>query len=146
MSIVLWVAAVGLAIGAGMGLYAMINPQWASHLVRLRDDPDRPGGRAEFRGTYGGLFFFTHAMPLALLVMVQRDASLETPQPLAIVVLSGMLAVCAAAWWGTAFGRVISIVTDRSGLPFNGASVGFEFVLGALIAAPLFSILFASAG
>jgi hypothetical protein len=131
-----WLAGIGLAIGAGMGLYSMINPNWGAWLVRLKADPDRPGGFAEFRGTYGGLFFFTHALPLAFLAfaMTRPEAGADG---FAAPVFMIMSSVCVAAWWGTAVGRVISILVDRQGLPFNAASVGFEVALGLLIGAPL---------
>ena len=129
-----WVCIAGLLIGAGMGLYAMVRPAWASWLVRLKADPERPGGYAEFRGTYGGLFFFTHALPLAffLLAIVQPGA---TGEPMAALFIA-MCSVCVAAWWGTALGRIVSILVDRQGLPFNWGSVGFEVALGLLISAP----------
>jgi hypothetical protein len=112
----------GLALGAGMGAYAMINPRWASWLVRLVPDAERPGGEGEFRGTYGGLFFFTHAVALA--------TAFHDPHGFAPL-------TCALIWWGTAVGRLSSIVLDRKGLPFNLWSFGFEVALGALIAAPV---------
>lgn len=139
MSVLFWISGVGLAIGAAMGLYAMIRPSWASWLVRLKADEARPGGYAEFRGTYGGLFFFTHAMPLAFLI-VAMTGSVEA-HGFAAPVFMIMSSVCVAAWWGTAVGRVVSILADRQGLPFNWASVGFEMALGLLIGAPLLAEL-----
>jgi hypothetical protein len=140
MDALYWLSAVGLVIGAGMGLYAMINPNWGSWLVRLKADPERPGGFAEFRGTYGGLFFFTHAMPLAFLVlaMTRPEAGADG---FAAPVFMIMSSVCVAMWWGTAVGRIVSILVDRQGLPFNFASVGFEGGLGLLIGAPLLAEL-----
>ena len=139
MSILMWISALGLAIGAGMGLYAMIRPSWASWLVRLKADEARPGGYAEFRGTYGGLFFFSHAMPLAFLATVLTGP--EGLDGFGAPVVMLMTSVCVAMWWGTAVGRVISIIADRQGLPFNLASVGFEVGLGLLIGAPLLAEL-----
>ncbi|MBU6407723.1 MAG: hypothetical protein KGS44_11385 [Alphaproteobacteria bacterium] len=139
MSVLYWISALGLVIGAGMGLYAMIRPSWASWLVRLKADDARPGGYAEFRGTYGGLFFFTHAMPLAFLI-VAMTGSIEA-HGFAAPVFMIMSSVCVVAWWGTAVGRMISVIIDRQGLPFNLASVGFEVGLGLLIGAPLLAEL-----
>jgi hypothetical protein len=139
MSILMWISALGLAIGAGMGLYAMIRPSWASWLVRLKADEARPGGSAEFRGTYGGLFFFTHAMPLAFLLVAMTGP--PDAHGFAAPIVMVMSSVCVAAWWGTAVGRVVSIVVDRQGLPFNLASVGFECILGLMIGAPLLAEL-----
>ncbi len=137
-----WLSAFGLAIGAGMGLYSMINPKWGAKLVRLQADPGRPGGFAEFRGTYGGLFFFTHAVALALLAHAHFAPADGQLVPLGSVFTPGVLLVCATIWWGTCVGRVLSLVLDRAGPAFNVASVGFEIALGALIAAPLLATSF----
>lgn len=135
----IYLSLVGLAIGAGMGAYAMINPRWAAGLVRLRDDPERPGGFAEFRGTYGGLFFGGHAVS-AYLVLTALDLATSGAGlgPAAVLIIPAT-AIPASLWWGTAIGRAISVIVDRTGGGFNYASLAFEAVLGALIAAPLFA-------
>jgi hypothetical protein len=140
MEIAHWISAVGLVIGAGMGLYAIIRPSWASWLVRLKADPERTGGFAEFRGTYGGLFFFTNAAALACLLDAQFGWSSEHISDGAVFA-PGALMMVATMWWGTAVGRVISILADRQGLPFNLGSVAFELALGALVAAPLWTTM-----
>lgn len=117
---------VGCVIGAGLGVFGLAAPQRAAHLVRLRDDPERPGGGAEFRGTYGGLFLGTHLVVIVLLHTPDRAMAL------------GAALAVAAAWGVTALGRLLSMALDppsRTG--FNGASVAFELVVAALIAAPL---------
>jgi hypothetical protein len=139
-----WLSLAGCAIGAGMGAYAMlINPKWASWLVRLRDDPARPGGAAEFRGTYGGLFFAVHT-GAAYFIWTVMDL-LGSGDPMALQVglftLVPAAALAALIWWGTAVGRMISIIFDKTGGAFNYGSVVFEVILGALIAAPLFVFL-----
>jgi hypothetical protein len=95
MGDLVWAAGAGLAIGAGVGLYAMIRPGWAAWLVRLYPDPSRPGGFGEFRPTYGGLFFFTHALALVCLVLL--TTSPEGGQaPLPETAVLGMCAIGAA--------------------------------------------------
>jgi hypothetical protein len=137
-----WPAGAGLAIGAGMGLYAMIRPGWAAWLVRLNPDTGRPGGFGEFRATYGGLFFFTHALALVCLVLLATSPEGgQAPLPEAAVL--GMCAIGAAMWWGTAVGRILSLIADRQGIGFNAASIVFEAIMGALIASPIASALFA---
>jgi hypothetical protein len=128
------ISGVGLLIGAGMGLYAMFNPRWAARLVRLRDDPERPGGFAEFRGTYGGLFFAAHAVALYWLWAFLHGGG---DRVVAHITLSGALSVCAALWLGTSVGRIVSIFADKTGGGFNHASVVFEIVLGLTIASAL---------
>ena len=46
----------GLAFGGALGLRALFDPKWAARLVRLKAD-EQGGGQAEFRATYGGVFF-----------------------------------------------------------------------------------------
>lgn len=142
MGDLVWLAGAGLAIGAGMGLYAMIRPGWAAWLVRLNPDPGRPGGFGEFRATYGGLFFFTHALALVCLVLLATSPE-GGQAPLPEAAVFGMCAIGAAMWWGTAIGRTFSLIADRQGLGFNAASIAFEAVMGALIASPIASALFA---
>lgn len=127
-----WLSAAGLAVGAGMGLFAMINPRWAARLVRLRDDPEKPGGFAEFRGTYGGLFFASHALGLWLLSASERWSA---NQYLAAAA-AGAIAVCGVMWLGTALGRLISMAADGAATRFNAGSAVFECVLGLAIACP----------
>ncbi|MBU6372920.1 MAG: DUF4345 family protein [Alphaproteobacteria bacterium] len=120
----------GSTIGAGLGVFGLVTPQRAARLVRLRDDPERPGGGAEFRGTYGGLFLGTHLVVIILLHTPYREMTL------------GAALAVAAAWGVTALGRLLSMALDppsRTG--FNGASVGFELVITGLIAAPVVAAL-----
>lgn len=132
-----WTSVGGLAIGAAMGLWGLINPRWAAGIVRLRDDPDKPGGFAEFRGTYGGLFLATHAFALVFMVCVAREVETLWGLPTYFTAL-GAAGACGAMWWGTAVGRVAAIAFDGAGTRYNQASVVFEIVLGALILAPWF--------
>jgi hypothetical protein len=131
MDIVVGISALACAIGAGLGFYGLVDPGWAARLVRLRDDPDRPGGGAEFRATYGGLFIGVHVAALILLFSSNRTMAL------------GALAVAAAGWIATAVGRAVSIVVDKpSNTGFNMASTAFELALGLMIAAPFLSLAF----
>lgn len=135
-----WVSFFGLLIGAGMGLYGMIRPQWASWLVRLRDDPDRPGGFAEFRGTYGGLFFGSHGFALVFMwpFLHEREALGEFPTHW---VMLGAVGACGMMWLTTSVGRMLSIALDKTGGGFNYASVVFEIILGLIIAGPVIAFL-----
>ena len=132
-----WLSALGLAAGAGMGAYGLINPRWAAGLVRLRDDPEKSGGFAEFRGTYGGLFLASHGVALTFVV---KALAVGTPAPVSnesvlwFAEIAGL--TCGAMWIGTGMGRLLSIVLDGTGTKFNQASVAFELGLGLAIAAP----------
>jgi len=120
-------ALVACALGAGLGLKGLLDPAWAGRLLRLRDDPDTPGGAAEFRATFGGLFLAAHCVLADLIVF--------GPEMMAL----GGSVVLAAAWIGTAIGCAVSIALDRfSRTGFNAASVAFEIAVGLMLAAPLF--------
>ncbi len=133
-----WLSALGLIAGAGMGLYGLINPKWAANLVRLRDDPEKPGGFAEFRSTYGGLFLAGHAVALwhlgALGWQVHRTA--EGPDVHTFAMAFGALTVCGALWIGTGLARMLSMLLDGTGTRFNQGSAIFELALGLAILAP----------
>lgn len=135
-----WISALGLAVGAGMGLYGLINPRWAAGLVRLRDDPDKPGGFAEFRATYGGLFFATHLIGLlGVYAAARHSGPLGYWNDMGQVQLGlGAIVVCGAMWVGTAIGRGVSMLADGTATRFNQGSLVFELVLGLVILAPWF--------
>lgn len=133
-----WVSCFGLLIGAGMGLYGLLNPRWAAGIVRLREDPKKPGGFAEFRGTYGGLFLATNGFALVFMTAVAREIETLSGVPTYLVAL-GAAGACGLIWWGTAVGRIAAIAFDGAGTRYNQASVIFEIVLGALVLAPWFT-------
>lgn len=121
-------ALIGLGFGAALGLGALFSPDWAAGIVRLKPDPEKPGGYSEFRATYGGLFLMVH---LAAFVIV-----LHAPPPMALMAVLPI----AAGWLGAAMGRVVSMVLDRA----KGGDakiipiwMGTEIALGLAIAAPI---------
>lgn len=133
------ISVITLTLGALMGLGALFSPAWASGIVRLVEDPDpaKPGGYAEFRATYGGLFLFAHlTAAVMLLTFSQVNAS----------PLLGLMAVLplAAGWIGAALGRTVSIVLDRERnrlAAMNPTWIAFELVFGLAIAAPFLQFL-----
>ncbi|MGE0046242.1 MAG: hypothetical protein AB7J28_03065 [Hyphomonadaceae bacterium] len=133
-----WIlSAIGLLIGAGLGAAGLLNPRWAEKLVRLSEAA--PGGFAEFRATYGGLFFGAHAAALALLFIASYSDDLA-----ALSMTAGAAGVLSVAWAGSAFGRALSILRDKTGTKFNWQSVAFEGGVALLIGAPWFGWLFTS--
>jgi hypothetical protein len=117
------VALIACAIGGGLGLYAMINPAWASKLVRLVPTAGQVEGKSEFRATYGGLFLGGHAFAAYALV-----AQINGPVAAAAV---------GAGWMGSSVGRMLSIAADKTGTKLNAFNVAFELALGLALAAPL---------
>jgi len=118
-------AVIAAIVGAAMGLLGLVNPEWSKGVVRLQPADDKPGGYAEFRASFGGLFLFLHA---AVLASAWAGAGLV-----------GASFAAALAWIGMAFGRVVALALDggrgaRTG--YNVFGTGFELVLGALLLAP----------
>lgn len=133
------ISLITLFLGALMGLGALFSPAWASGVVRLVEDPDpaKPGGYAEFRATYGGLFLFAHLTAAILLIFFTRSDANPVLGLIAVLPL-------AAAWIGAAFGRTVSLVIDRDRNRFpamNPIWIGFELVFGLAIAAPFLQFL-----
>ncbi|MEO0982149.1 MAG: hypothetical protein AAFX03_05805 [Pseudomonadota bacterium] len=125
-------AVIGLAAGALMGLGALASPAWASGVVRLVADPDKPGGYSEFRATYGGLFFMVHATALMIVLTAPPAMGVFAALPIA------------AGWLGAGLGRAISLVLDREQLrerALNPIWIATEAGLGLAIASPILQFL-----
>ena len=119
-------ALIACIIGGGLGAYAMVNPAWASKLVRLVAQEGKIEGRSEFRATYGGLFFLGHAFVFWAVATAQPDAEMAA-------------AAVGAGWAGSSIGRITSIALDKTGSGLNWFNVAFEAALGLTL---LSSLLF----
>ncbi len=127
---VLWIVnALALTFGAGLGARALFDPRWAARFVRLK--VDEPGGFAEFRATYGGLFFAAHAVALTMTVMY-----VTAGESVIGVAATGAAAALAAAWAGACGGRVLAMLLDGADTKFNRLSAAVEAALAFAIAAP----------
>ena len=127
-----WIlSASGLLFGAALGVLGLLDPRWAQRLVRLKPD-DQGGGFAEFRATYGGVFFGLHAVTLLLAVKWLANGG-----EVVGVAATGAVAAVAAGWAGAAGGRLLSMLRDEGcATPFNRLSVGIETALACAIGAP----------
>lgn len=118
MQIVSWL---GLLIGAGLGLCALVAPRRMLAFVGLAEAA--PEGLAEARATYGGLFL---ALELGAAALWHAEGSTD-----------GCL-VAGLAWTGAAAGRLVSLAIDGRRTARNGQAVAFELSIGlAHLAAPL---------
>jgi hypothetical protein len=127
-----WVVNIaGLVFGFFLGARAFFDPRWAARLVRLKPDDEKPGGFAEFRATYGGLFAATHGLAAMLSVHWVLVGAFVTGSYAA-----GAALVLGAGWIGTAAGRLLSMIRDKAGTGFNKISCAVEFGTGVMIIAP----------
>lgn len=131
-----WIVnALGLGLGAFLGLRGLIDPKWAQRLARLMPD-QQGGGFAEFRATYGGVFLGLHGVALLMTLLYSLGGEYVVG-----VAATGAAAVLSAGWAGAAFGRVLSILLDGADTKFNRLSAGVEVALALAIAAPWFAWL-----
>jgi hypothetical protein len=130
-AVMLLAPSVACLIGAGLGLVGLVSPKAAAKIVRLQADPANPDGVAEFRASFGGLFFAVHAACLASIAL-----TVVAPFWLQVTIIA--CGVAALIWWGTAFGRLVAVAVDPvARTPYQLFAIGFELVLGALLFAPL---------
>ncbi|WP_213268455.1 hypothetical protein [Hyphomonas sp.] len=119
-------AVTGLGLGAAMGLGALLVPEWASGVVRLKADPAKGGGYSEFRATYGGLLLMVHGVALVIVLMTPAAGSVLVVMPIA------------AGWLGAAIGRTVALIFDRARLGnakiipiWMATEVGLALAIGA---------------
>ena len=127
------IAVIAAGFGAGLGAYALVRPEFGSNLTRLKADPARPGGYAEFRATLGGMMLFLH---LAYIGAAFTGFG-----------AIGAAAVLSAGWGGAALGRIVSLLLDGDKgvrVQHTYVSVAIEVTVAAIFAAP--AVAFASAG
>lgn len=128
-------AAIASLIGAALGMIGLIAPNIAARIVRLQADPAMPDGAAEFRASFGGLFFAVHAACLAAIILAIAAPVWISPAAIAC-------AMAGLVWWGTAMGRIVAVIADpvtRTGYQYF--AIGFELVLGAMLAAPALDVI-----
>jgi hypothetical protein len=121
-------AMVACMLGGALGLYAMVNPAWASRLVRLVPMEGKIEGKSEFRATYGGLFLLGHAFGLWAVATGQPGWHLAT-------------ATLGAGWLGSGVGRLVSIAADRTATTLNWINVAIEAVMGLVLLLPFLATL-----
>ena len=126
MDIFTLIALIACAIGGGMGLYGLFQPQWIAQITRL--EATAPEGRSEFRASFSGLFFATHASAAVSL-------SFQLSMAEAVSATVGM------AWLGAAFGRGLSFAFDDAITRLNLFNIGMELVMGLMLLGPLWAMI-----
>ncbi|HAQ34368.1 MAG: hypothetical protein CMF74_09350 [Maricaulis sp.] len=132
MSVFEIAAIIAAVFGSGLGLYALIKPEFGSDLTRLKADPARPGGYAEFRATLGGMMLMLHIAYIAAAVTGFGAV--------------GAAAVLSAGWGGAALGRIVSVLLDADKgvrVRHTYISIGIEVTVAAIFAAPVVRFMLA---
>lgn len=108
-----WAAWTSAAVTALFGLLLLFAPHLSFRLLRLRTREDKPEAIAAARGTMAGFYL---GVGLCCLLLAQ---------PLLYMALG-------FSWLFTAFGRLISMLSDGGNKPFNWIALAVELVLAAL--------------
>ncbi len=109
-----WMAWSAAAFTAFLGLAALFAPRLMLRVMRLQTANERVSALADVRASYGG---FRLGLGLACLVL--------HPQPLLSLALG-------AAWIATAFGRFVSMLSDKGLTLANWLFLALELTLSAL--------------
>ncbi len=108
-----WLAWSSGAVTVLFGVVLLFAPGLSFKLLRLQTSPDHPEAVAEARGTMSGFYL---GLGLCCLLLAQ---------PLLYLALG-------ASWLFTAFGRIVSMMSDRGNTLYNWAWLALEAVLAAL--------------
>ena len=117
-----WLAWSSAAVTALYGLVAMFAPKSVLKLLALQVLPDQPRGLSEIRSTLAG---FHLGVGLCAILLAQ---------PLVYMALG-------AAWGLTAFGRLLSILSDRANTLHNWLLLFSEIALAAMPLAFVFGMV-----
>lgn len=108
-----WLAWSAAAITVLFGLLTLFAPRLSLRILRLQTAPDHPEAVAESRATMSGFYL---GVGLCCILLAQ---------PLLYLTLG-------ACWALTAFGRVVSMLSDRGNTPYNWVALIVEIVLAGL--------------
>lgn len=108
-----WLAFLSALVTIGFGLLLLFAPRLSFRILRLQTTPNHPEAVSEARGTMAGFYL---GVGLCAVLFAQ---------PLIYLALG-------AGWGFTAFGRIISMMSDRGVTLFNFISVATEMMLAAL--------------
>ncbi|WP_290779728.1 DUF4345 family protein [Hoeflea sp.] len=107
-----WLAWSAALVTILFGLMLLFAPRISLKILRLQTLPDHPEALSEARGTMAGFY-----LGVGICAMLFA-------QPLIYLALG-------AGWAFTAFGRIISMLSDRGVTVFNLVSVVLEILLAA---------------
>jgi uncharacterized membrane protein HdeD (DUF308 family) len=108
-----WLAWSSAAVTILFGLIMLFLPKAGLRILRLQTSPDHPEALAEARATMSGFYL---GLGISCLLLAQ---------PLLYLALG-------FSWLFTAFGRIVSMLSDRGNTLYNWISVVIELVLAGL--------------
>ena len=117
-----WAAFGSAVVTVLFGLMLFFAPGLCFRILRLQPRPEKPWAIAEGRARMSGFYL---GVGLCCILLAQ---------PLLYMALG-------FSWLLTAFGRILSMMSDGANTPFNWASVVIELVLAALPLAFAFGFL-----
>lgn len=117
-----WLAWTSALVTVVFGLILFFAPGLSLRLLRLQTTPDHPEALAEARATMSGFYL---GLGLSCILFAQ---------PMLYIALG-------ASWALTAFGRIVSMMSDRGNTLYNWVSVAVEIVLAALPLAFAFGLV-----
>ena len=117
-----WLAWSSAAVTVLFGLILFFAPGLSLRLLRLQTTPEHPEALAEARATMSGFYL---GLGLTCILFAQ---------PMLYIALG-------ASWALTAFGRIVSMMSDRGNTLYNWISLALEIVLAALPLAFAFGLV-----
>jgi Domain of unknown function (DUF4345) len=108
-----WLAWSSAVVTLAFGLLLFFAPRIGFRILRLQPKSEKPAAIAEGRGRMSGFYL---GVSLCCILLAQ---------PLLYMALG-------FSWLFTAFGRLLSMMSDGANTPFNWASFVVELVLAAL--------------
>jgi hypothetical protein len=117
-----WLAWASAAVTVLMGLGLFLAPGLSLRALRLQARPEKPAAIAEARGRMAGFYL---GVGLCCILLAQ---------PLLYMALG-------FSWLFTAFGRLLSMMSDGASTPYNWAETVVELVLAILPLAFAFGFL-----
>ncbi len=116
-----WLIFAVAAITVIFGLIGLLMPARGLAIMRLSADPDHRGAQGEARGTLAGFYL---AVGLAIFLFGNLFITLAL----------------AAGWLATAFGRLVTILSDRANNMFNWVSLAIELALAGVPLGVIFGL------
>ena len=117
-----WLAWGSAAVTVFFGVVLMFAPTLSLRLLRLQTTPEHPEALSEVRATMAGFYL---GLGLCCVLLAQ---------PLLYMALG-------FSWLFTAFGRIVSMMSDRGNTIYNWVSIVIDLALAALPLGFAFGVL-----